>query len=164
VRYDTIWEERQELVWLVCSTSTILGTNGLNSADVPLSNKEPIIPTFILPFPFSHDQTITIFSVSIHPVLFSSHISLPPLHWRSCPAISLSPCISTFFITTFQDVFKCPCLCTIHHNWPNTTLINIAYYVVRHIDESKITPRLREESVGVIVSLEGMSRVGWQPC
>jgi len=24
----------------VCSTSTILGTNGLNSADVPLSNKQ----------------------------------------------------------------------------------------------------------------------------
>jgi len=28
------------LVWFVCSTSIILGTNGLNSADVPLSNEE----------------------------------------------------------------------------------------------------------------------------
>jgi len=27
------------LTYLICSNSTILGTNGLNSADVPLSNK-----------------------------------------------------------------------------------------------------------------------------
>jgi len=28
------------LTYLICSTSTILGTNGLNSADVPLSYKQ----------------------------------------------------------------------------------------------------------------------------
>jgi len=79
-------------------------------------------------FPFSHYQTIATFSVSVYPLSFSNHISLPPLHWRSCPAISLSPCISRFSITTFQDVFQflcqCPYLCTIEHNLPYTTLIH----------------------------------------
>jgi len=28
------------LTYLICSTSTILGTNGLHTADVPLSNKQ----------------------------------------------------------------------------------------------------------------------------
>jgi len=31
---------RPFLTYLICSTSTILGTNGPNSADVPLSNKQ----------------------------------------------------------------------------------------------------------------------------
>jgi len=34
--------------YLLCSTSTVLGTNGLNNADVPLSNKQTNIPAMNL--------------------------------------------------------------------------------------------------------------------
>jgi len=54
----------------------------------------PLIST-LLPFPFSHDQIFVTFYVSVYPVSISNYICFPPLHWRSCSAISLSPYIST---------------------------------------------------------------------
>jgi len=52
------------------------------------------------------DQTIETFSVLINPVSFSNQISWPSLHWRSCSAISLLPCISTFCYHNFSSCLQ----------------------------------------------------------
>jgi len=38
----------------------------------------------------------------IYPVSISNHISLSPLHWRSCHVVSLSPRISTSFYCNYS--------------------------------------------------------------